>query len=231
MPTFKAPIYSKQVNAKGQNEPSYTFGVEFAPNEEMLTFVADNTNDISLESLEKCLIENVEWWNTFITLFLQASSKLFSKPYTVNHINKITKHALNGTASNEFPVNVLVQPVSIQIINGSFLIHWKYICEQIVIDIIQLPDSTENEVVPDLNKVIDGVEELNIDAVPIDTDATELELDNPEKAYERQKVKEARLRAKLAMYKAQNQMTRFYEKYGDEISDSESESDYSDEEV
>jgi hypothetical protein len=188
-------------------------------------------NDISLESLEKCVIENVEWWNTFITLFLQTSSKLFSKPYTVNHINKISKHVLNGTASNEFPVNVLLQPVSIQIINGSFLIHWNYICEQILIDIIQLPDSTENEVVPDLNKVIDGVEELNIDAVPIDTDATELELDNPEKAYERQKVKEARLKAKLAMYKAQNQMTKYYEKYGDEISDSESESDYSDEEI
>ena len=233
MPTFKAPVYSKQLNSKGQSETSYTFAVEFFSNEENISFIAENSTDITLKSLQQCVLDNVEWWNTFIRTFLNASAKLFSKPYTVEQINKITKHTLNGTSSDEFPTNVLLLPVSIQIIGGNFIIHWKYICEPIMIDIMPIPDLTESEqTVPVLNKVIDGVEELNIDSVPMDKNATDetLNLDNPAKFYERQKVKEARLKAKLAMYKAQNQLTRYYEKYGDDISDSESESEYSNDE-
>jgi len=41
------------------------------------------------------------------------------------------------------------------------------------------------------------------------------------KLYEKQRVKEAQLRARLAAYQAQAQMNHFYEKYGDEVSESE----------
>jgi hypothetical protein len=40
---------------------------------------------------------------------------------------------------------------------------------------------------------------------------------------EKQRVKEARLKARLAVYRAQYEMNQFYDKYGNEISDSDSE--------
>jgi len=224
MPTFKAPTYSKKVNSQtGQAEPSYLFGVEFLKSDETLSFVADQKTDISLSTLQKCVVENAAWWNGFMSAFLQSSAKLFSKPYTVEHITKITKHLLHGTAQQEFPVNVNVIPTSIEISGGIFLIHWTYACEPIIIDIVPIPDSE----CPVLNKIIDGVEELSIENVPMDNNATDdtLTLDSPEKFYDRQKVKEARLKAKLAMYKVQNQMAKYYEKYGDDISDSDSNDD------
>ena len=244
MPTFKAPTYSKKVNSQtGQVEPSYVFGVEFLQSDETLSFVADQLQDISLSTLQKCVIENHIWWNGFMSAFLKSSAKLFSKPYTVEHINKITKHSLHGTAQqHEFPSTVNVLPTSIEISGGVFLIHWSYACEPIVIDIVPIPDSEcpvlnevvngvnhvingVNHVINGVNPVMDGVEELSIENVPMDNNATgdTLTLDSPEKFYDRQRVKEARLKAKLAMYKVQNQMAKYYEKYGTEVTDSDTE--------
>jgi len=229
MPTFKAPVYVKKPNAKGQLEPSYSFAVEFSSSEEILSFVAEAASDISLSSLQRCVLEKVEWWNTVLRAFLTSSAKLFSKPYTVDHIHKITKHTLHGTASVDYPVNVSLLPTLIEIMGGVFLVHWKYVCEPIVIDMMPIPDfDSPVEAVPVLNEIVEGVEECTLDSVPMDGNPTEaLELDNPVRSYERQKVKEARLKAKLAMYKAQNEITRYYEKYGDDdITDSDSESEY-----
>ena len=91
------------------------------------------------------------------------------------------------------------------------------------------PEPDRNEVVglPVVSKLADGLEELNMDDVPMDKNATDgvLELDSPTKFYDKQKVKEARLKAKLAVYKAQHQLSKYYEKYGNDISDSDTESD------
>jgi hypothetical protein len=43
-------------------------------------------------------------------------------------------------------------------------------------------------------------------------------------------VKEARLKAKLAEYKAERQMRMYYDKYGNEMSDTDVDSDESEEE-
>jgi hypothetical protein len=51
-------------------------------------------------------------------------------------------------------------------------------------------------------------------------------MDSPAKFYDKQRVKEARLKAKLAVYKANRQVARYYDKYGvNDISDSDTESD------
>lgn len=240
MPTFKAPQYSKATNPKsGAQEPCYTFSIDFQPDEECISFVAESNSDITLQSLQKAILENVAWWNTFISQYLQASSKMFSKPYTVEQINKITKHTLNGTVSSKtFPVNVSVLPKVIQIMGGAFMVNWVYTTESVVIDIPDLEESEQNIIeLGDLpvstdNKVLDGIQELNIDELPVGGNSTEdaLELDSPAKFYEKQRVKEARLKAKLAVYKAQRQMAHYYDKYGDDISDSDSDFDSSDEE-
>lgn len=232
MPVFKAPQYTKVVNPKtGAQEPCYTFNIEFNDCD-YISFVAENKSDISLQSLQKCVLDNIQWWNSFITQFLVASAKFFSKPYTVEAINKITKHTLNGTTNDEYPVNVVLVPKNIQISGGIFTVNWGYNIEP-MIDFPDVEDVKNDTIELDLpasnsNKIVEGVEELNIDELPVGNGSTEdvLELESPAKFYDKQRVKEARLKAKLAVYKAQRQMAQYYEKYGDDISDSDTDSEY-----
>jgi hypothetical protein len=235
MPAFKAPQYTKVTNPKtGAQEPCYTFNIEFNVCD-YLSFVAEKESDISLQSLQKCVLENIPWWNAFIEQFLQSSTKYFSKPYTIDTINKITKHTLDGSKSSTYPINVVLVPKNIQICSGVFTVNWGYNTEPM----IDIPDADEVKVntidLPDLpvsneSKVVNGLEELNIDELPGDSTDAALELDSPAKFYDKQRVKEARLKAKLAVYKAQRTMAQYYEKYGDDISDSDTDLDSSDEE-
>lgn len=235
MPSFKSPRYIKIKNEQtGSLEPSYIFDITFQENDPALEFVCDEESLLSLSSVNNLLLENNDWLTHFLTLFLQFSSKMFSKPYTVNHLLKIIKHnSLQGTLPDSFPVNVSFLPKTIQIINGTFLVNWDYTTTPVVIDIpviddLQSSQHSSPQLLPDLNKTIDGIEELNIDELPEESDSTDnsLPLDNPNRVYDKQKVKEARLKAKLAVYRAQYQLNRYYEKYGDEISDSDTETDY-----
>jgi hypothetical protein len=231
MPNFKAPQYTKVVNPKtGAQEPCYTFNIEFSVSD-YLSFVAESQNDISLQSLQKTVLENLDWWNTFIKQFMEASSKYFTKPYTVDAINKITKHTLDGSKASEYPVNVVLVPKNIQISGGVFTVNWKYDIEPM----IDIPDAEEDKIntieltSPPVSNKIEGVEELNIDEIPAAANSTEeLEIDSPAKFYDKQRVKEARLKAKLAVYKAHRQTAQYYEKYGEDISDSDSDFETSD---
>lgn len=229
-PVFTSPQYTKVTNPKtGVQEPLYKIDIQFQTTDDKLTFVAESEIDISLMALQKCVLDNLSWWNSFVNAFLTSTSKYFSKPYTVEHINKIAKHTLNGATTTNFPANVILTPTNIQITGGAFMINWVYLTERVIIDI---PDLTETNTIelPELpvsTKEVEGVEELNIDEIPAGA-TEELEIDSPAKFYEKQRVKEARLRAKLALYKAQRQSAQYYEKYGEDISDSDSDFETSD---
>ena len=218
MITFKSPNYSKQTNAKGQLEVSYIFPIEYQEVDEFEVIV-DSTDMISTDMVQHCIEENKDWWNTFLQDFLQQSAKFFSKQYTVQDISKVLRHVIiqDKPAENNEPCTVILLPKHIQIMNGQFTIHWKYTCQPIKIDIPGL------EPLPDLDKTIDGVAELNMDELPLgEEDTTEsIDITDPNKLYERQKVKEAILRAKVAYYRAQNKIRTFSDKYGDNYSDSE----------
>ncbi|MGA1048333.1 MAG: hypothetical protein ACO3UU_09995, partial [Minisyncoccia bacterium] len=88
--------------------------------------------------------------------------------------------------------------------------------------------SSSPKLLPDLDQTTELIEELNIDELPEESNPTDnsVPLEHTNKLYDKQKVKEARLKAKLAVYRAQYQLNRYYEKYGDEISDSDTETDY-----
>jgi hypothetical protein len=76
------------------------------------------------------------------------------------------------------------------------------------------------------------MEEWDVEALPEEKDATgeaAIFAADPAMLLERQRVKEARLKAKLAAYRAQYEMSRFYDKYGNEVSDSEDEEEDEDE--
>ena len=237
MPTFKAPQYSKVVDpSTGKQESCYTFSIFFDNKEDGITFIAEKKEDISLQTLQNCVIEHVNWWNHFVSEFLHATAIFFSKPYTIDNINKIAKHKLSGKDTPHFPSNVTVKPTIIQITGGKFVIHWEYVMQQMVIDIPDLEEEDEDNNTIDMSKlpvgkeqqVINDLQELNIDQLPIDKNSTEegFEVENPAKFYDKQRVKEARLKAKLALYKANRQIAKYYDKYGvNDISDSESETD------
>jgi hypothetical protein len=189
----------------------------------------EDLSELSVSGLEQIVKENVEWWNNWIASFLAATSKHFSKPYTVQHIHKISKHVLQGTEPTLFPANAVFVPHTVQIRGGSFWVHWTYYTIPATIDIPDLPEEIDvSKPLP-----VPEVQEVTMDDVPNDPNATEsLTLDPPTKFYDKHKVKEARLKAKIAMYRAQHQLNKYYEKYGTEISDSDTdESDEEDEEI
>ena len=162
---------------------------------------------------------------------MQASSKLFAKPYTVEQVNKITKHIFSGTNDTTFPSTVSLLPKTIKIRSGIFWIKWDYLCSPLIIDIPALPEEESSietsTILPDLANVTDDVAEFNLDEVPMDKNTTDnhFEIDNSHRFYDKQKVKEAKLKAKLALYKAQSKMRMYYDKYGNEVSDSDSDFD------
>ena len=229
MPTFKAPQYSKVLNPKtGASEPCYTFAIFFEKEEPALSFIAEKKEDICLASLQNCVVENATWWKDLIQHFLKATAVFFSKPYTPENINKIAKHTLTGTDTNDYPSNVAVYPNTIQIAAGQIVIQWQYIMTPLVIDIPDLEEESNTQQhialpVTGESALQKGMEELNMDQLPMDKDSTEeLEVESPTKFYDRQRVKEARLKAKLALYKANRQVARYYNKYGtNDISDSD----------
>jgi hypothetical protein len=245
MPIIKAPQYSKTINPKtGIQEPRYIFPIEFESNEELLSYVAEISTDIALQNLQKTVLGNLNWWTTFLQTFLQATIKLFSKPYTVENINKIAKHTLNpntntNTLSSNFPANVILIPKTIEISGGTFWVNWVYNLESVIIDIPDLEEVSENGTIEvtilpvSTKQATTDMEELNLDDLPVEGQSTDeiLKIDSPTKFYDKQRVKEARLKAKLAVYKAHRQMAKYVEKYGNEVSDSDTEYESSDEDT
>ena len=239
MPTFKAPIYKKRVDpTTSKPEVSYTFPVLFLTEEQGISFIAETKEGISLQALHACMLENGSWWNQFLHDFLMASSRFFSKPYTIDNINRIVKHTLSPNDDETFPAYITLHPNTIQIINGQFVVNWEYIWEPMNIHIPDLEDEptdkTESSSIPVSTDTVLTMElqELNMDQLPLNKNSTEetLEVDDLKKSYDKQLVREARLKAKLAMYKANHQLTKYYDNYAiDDISESESEEDTSEE--
>lgn len=237
MPSFHPPVYSKQHDAKKNTvEPCYTFTIDFQEDESGLVFTAEDIHTITATTVEALIAEHVDWWKQFVQQFMQASSKMFAKPYTVEQINKITKHVgKEWSYTSTFPVTVNVLPTTIKIQSGIFWVYWDYRFTPNVIDIpvsIEEVDTTAAISLPDLSAeqtpVLDNkeVEELNLDELNMDGNATEdLELGHSARFYDKQRVKEARLKAKLAQYKAEIQMRMYYDKYGNDVSETDADSD------
>jgi hypothetical protein len=241
MPSFHPPVYSKQHDTKKNTvEACYTFSIDFQENESGLVFTADDVDTITSTSIESLIRGNTDWWKQFVQQFMQASSKMFAKPYTVEQINKITKHiGKEWSYTSTFPVTVDVLPTTIKIQSNIFWVYWDYRFTPNVIDIpvsIEEVDTTAAICLPDLEteyteeqpsvSVDKEVEELNLDELNMDGNATEdLELGHSARFYDKQRVKETRLKAKLAQYKAEIQMRMYYDKYGNDVSDTDIESD------
>jgi hypothetical protein len=183
--------------------------------------------------IASCLEENRTWWEGFLRLFLERSSKFFSKVYTVQQLLPIITHtfAMSNAASESSsqvpgPSNVILSPKSIQIRGGTFCVFWEHECESLVIDIPvgSLPVDPERSVLEfsalsDLDPLDPSVpvelEEFSLQEIPLSS------TENSARLHDRQRAKEARLKAKLAIYRAQTEMNEYYDKYGTDLSDSD----------
>jgi hypothetical protein len=209
--TVKKPVYSKITTATGATEPVHMFDLDCD-----LTLASSGTlpTQLPAEILASALLKDQSVIQGFLTEFLRLTTQYFAKPYTVANIMKTLKHdVVPSTASG----SMTFQPKEVQISSKGFQIRWT--CRQVEdTTLISLPDME------------DELEE--IDAIPLDATNEVIQLQSPNirHIYDRQRVKEANLRAKLAQYKANRAHLEYLEKYGENPSDSsDSEPDDSDE--
>jgi len=198
-----------------------------------ISFLLEEPSTLVSSMIASCLEENRTWWEGFLRLFLERSSKFFSKVYTVQQLLPIITHtfAMSNAASESSsqvpgPSNVILSPKSIQIRGGTFCVFWEHECESLVIDIPvgSLPVDPERSVLEfsalsDLDPLDPSVpvelEEFSLQEIPLSS------TENSARLHDRQRAKEARLKAKLAIYRAQTEMNEYYDKYGTDLSDSD----------
>lgn len=232
MPIFKKPIFLRKNPVTGETQNCYRFEVEREEKDDLLEWVADQSNDLSLSVLSQQLDENTSWWVSLLQQFLQAHLSMFSKAYTAEQLKRVIKHEMIANkqpVSHSFPLFVSVFPITFQVNGGMFIVQWSYTTRPVSIDIpdSESNDNTANPVIalPDLKS--ESLEEVDMDQIPIDKNPTDTSIDPSAsiRQMDRHRIKEARLKAKVSLYKAQLQMRQYYDKYGEEYEDSEYDTD------
>lgn len=243
--SFQKPKYnSKRVNPNTQKpEPSYQFDMVYKNDIEdsPVSWLVTLEDPLTVESLEENIKAHSCWWDAVLNEFLHANSSYFSRPYTAQQIQKIIKHKFAPVnIQNEYnsPYYVYVIPYHMELVGGLMYVYWKHKTFPVDIHIpVEDQDNTECPVEVNeklLQKSEDDIEEWDPDEVPMNKEDKEEKeesyMENGAKLMDKQRVREARLKAKLAVYRAQYQMNQFYDKYGDEISDSDSDATSDEEE-
>jgi len=207
--TVKKPVYTKQQTPTGTTESLHTFELE---SDWILLGAAQSP----AEALSSALAKETEALQLFLTEFLRLTAQYFAKPYSVVSITKTLKHVTDPSTATG---SMIFHPKEVQISPRGFLVRWT--CKQDEESVlISLPDMEDEEAIGD------------IDAIPsaATNEVIQLQSPNIRHIYDRQRVKEANLRAKLAQYKANRAHLEYLEKYGENPSDSsDSEPDDSDE--
>ncbi len=205
--TVKKPVYRKQQTPTGV-ESMHTFELES-------DWTLSSAAQSPAEALSSALAKETEALQLFLTEFLRLTVQYFAKPYSVAAIIKTLKHVADPSTATG---SMTFQPREVQISSRGFLIQW--ICKQEEEStLISLPDMDD--------EAIEDIDEIPSAAT---NEVIQLQSPNIRHIYDRQRVKEANLRAKLAQYKANRAHLEYLEKYGEAPSDSsDSEPDDSDE--
>jgi len=161
------------------------------------------------DALKAVVRDNAGYLNGFLTEFLRSSSAYFAKPYSIPTLLKHLVHELTMPSTVIAPYSFL--PAELVITAKGFRLLWSAV-EQSVL--IALPDMEEEDI---------AIDELETTELPLTGTENVLELQPPSirHVYDKQRVKEANLRAKLAQYKANRTHMEYLQKYGEDPSDSE----------
>lgn len=244
--TFKKPVYTKQQLTSGTVSPCYKFPI--VTDWELNEFIdSDINNEVITTLLGYLLDSNVDSYKELLAQFQSVSKTLFTKQYTTDVFFKHFKHKIAALPSiTDGPASITYTPSNIIIVNGSFILEWTVNAESARIDVPDYEEDTvptieeivvDNTSIPSENTVVSPVTETsNISSELEEFNATEddgqstgnFELMSPSRQYELRKVKEARLRARLAQYKAEKEYSKYINKYGEDFSDDSDTSDESD---
>lgn len=221
MPTISKPRYQK-------TGPSYLFDVHYdtAEEDDALSIFLEADDVFTVERLQEAL--STEWWQRFVEVFRAATATYFTRPVSSDRLRTLFHHRLldeQGSHTSHTPRILLCLPRRIEHTQGQLWCHWGVESAPASLEIpaeaqeVQLHETAVTAVTAAPPKDPHAIEEWDVDAFPVSEEATVLE--NPQLLLERQRVKEARLKAKVAIYRAQMEMNRYYEKYGGDVSDSD----------
>ena len=160
------------------------------------------------DALKAVVADNAPYLHGFLTEFLRFSTPYFAKPYSIPTLLKHLTHELKTQSTVVAPYSFL--PAELVITAKGFRLLWSAV-EQSVL--IALPDMEEE----------DAIDELETTELPLTGTENVLELQpaSIRHVYDKQRLKEANLRAKLAQYKANRTHMEYLQKYGEDPSDSE----------
>jgi hypothetical protein len=192
-------VFQKPTTRKSGTETLHSFHVTGAP-------LKASLESPPADALKATVQQNSTYLNEFLAEFLRSSSAYFAKPYSSATILKHLVHDLKAAP----PTSGLYSftPVELMITAKGFCLLWSAIEEPLL---IALPDMEED------------ASELEPTELPLTGTENVLELQPPtiRHIYDKQRVKEANLRAKLAQYKANRTHMEYLQKYGEDPSDSE----------
>jgi hypothetical protein len=195
---FQKPVTTKVTTASGI-EHHHSFLVSAAP-----------AWKATSEALPAVALKTVadSYLNEFLAEFLRTCSSYFAKPYSAPTILKHLTHELKAPATSTGIYSFT--PVELIITAKGFRLLWNALEEQVLITLPAMEDTGE-------------LQPTEIDELQLDSSKNVLELQPPNirHIYDKQRVKEANLRAKLAQYKANRTHLEYLEKYGQAPSDSD----------
>ena len=138
MPIIHPPQYTKITHPQTRAiEACYTFRVTMEESDEQISFLLEEPSTLVSSMIASCLEENCLWWEEFLHVFLERSSKFFSKAYTVQQLLPIMTHtfAVSDLIHVSGPSTIILSPKRFQIRGGTFCVFWEHECESLVIDI------------------------------------------------------------------------------------------------
>jgi hypothetical protein len=201
---FQKPVSTKVTTPSG-TETQHTFQVQTE------AYLPKPMEGLPADALKAALQDAGAYLNGFLTEFLRTCSAYFAKPYTAATILKHLQHDVKAAASTA--ASYSFKPADLVITSKGFRLLWDAREEQML---IALPGMEEDDIEP---------EELQVADLPLASTEVALDLNvqpaNLRHIYDKQRVKEANLRAKLAQYKANRAHIQYLEKYGEDPSESD----------
>jgi len=208
--------FQKPTTAKRGADTAYVFRIE-----------TDRPLTAETENVVGACAQNPLYLNELLTVFLDSCSTYFKNKTTVANVLKLLTHEVPESSVSDMSAPYTLTPTEIVICKGLFYLNWKITGEILQLD---FPVDTDG---PLENAAATLLRPTDADQIPF-ADTNEVIHIAPQNApfsrseLDRTKVKEAQLRAKLAVYKANRAHLEYVEKYGEEPSDSSEDEDSED---
>lgn len=249
------PVEYCKNNDNGVLTPYYKFLITSSPHD-LLTMTPDLSSESLSQALTGTTLKEADYATYLPTLYehlFATNVKLFTRKYDPVVCASRTQHTFNlgnSVVSEKGPYTCILSPREVNLMNSKFYINWNVeLTAEIEIDMEDdvplMPEASVHTHAPiqvqQVENSAETIDLIEIDDVESDKEDVVSESSLPLRSglterqiRDRQRVEEARLRAKLAAFRAQRAMERYVNKYGDltdsdatEYTETEAESDES----